>query len=314
VVEDQEVSRAMQAQTALYVKGISKRYGGIQALHPLDLSIPSGSVFALLGSNGAGKTTFMKSVLGLVCPDSGEAAILGKDFRDPASRSGVRYLPESVRFSNWATPLFMFGQIERVRRESGESDLRSVAALLHCEDLLGRQFGRMSQGQVQRTAISLAASGEPAFLFLDEPSNGLDPEGRILLRNLIKSRASDGATVILNSHLLGEVEAVCDRAAFLQQGRIAASGEIESLLRYKGIARIQTAAPDAMLDLLGRAGFRATAAESALTVPVRDEDDFRAIASAVTSSHLPFTSLELVRESLEDLFLRLVSTVDGSRR
>jgi ABC-2 type transport system ATP-binding protein len=304
----------MHEQAALLVSGISKRYGRIQALHPLDLSIPPGSVFALLGSNGAGKTTFMKSILGLVRPDQGEAAILGRNFRDPRSRSGVRYLPESVRFSNWATPLFLFRQVERVRRESGESDLRSASASLGCDDLLTRQFGRMSQGQVQRTAISLAASGSPAFLFLDEPSNGLDPEGRILLRNLIRSKASSGATVILNSHLLGEVEAVCDRAAFLKEGRIAASGEIESLLRYKGVVRIDTAAPSGVLELLRSAGFDGTSAGSSCTMPVKGEEDFRSITSLLASSSLPFTALELVRESLEDLFLRLVSPASEGGR
>jgi len=301
----------MQEPTALVVRGVSKRYGPIEALHPLDLEIPNGSVFALLGSNGAGKTTFMKSVLGLVRPDAGKALILGRESSDPRSRRSVRYLPESVRFSGWATPLFVFRQVERIRRESGESDLRDASLRLGCADLLGRPFGKMSQGQIQRSAIAIAASGSPAMLFLDEPSNGLDPEGRILLRNMIRDRAAAGATVILNSHLLGEVEAVCDSAAFLREGRIAASGEIDSLLRYKGVVRIQSPSPGAVIDLLAQAGLVGTPDGPSVVVPVAGERDLRTATSLLAASEVPFTGIQLVRESLEDLFLRIISRQEG---
>jgi len=170
----------------------------------------------------------------------------------------------------------------------------------------------MSHGQVQRTAISLVMAGSPDIIFLDEPSNGLDPEGRIMLRNLIRSRASGGATIILNSHLLGEVEAVCDRAAFMQNGGIAASGRIDDLLRYKGITRIETAGVQAVSAILEGLGFSPSSSGATVSVPVAGEDDFRRITSALSSSPAHFTAIELVRENLEDLFLRLVAPGGGS--
>ncbi|NLP05369.1 ABC transporter ATP-binding protein [Candidatus Fermentibacteria bacterium] len=303
----------MQALPALEVYGVSKRYGRLQALHPLDLIIPRGAVFALLGSNGAGKTTFMKAVLGLVSADSGRAVINGVEHARPASRRGVRYFPETVRFGSWATPEFMHSQIERIRRESTREDLLSRATQLGCADLLGRPFGRMSHGQTRRAALAIATSGRPSMLFLDEPSNGLDPEGRILVRELLRQMAASGTTIVINSHLLGEVEAVCSMAAFLCRGRVVASGSLDTLLRYKGSARIESPMAGALAERLSGSGYEAASTGPVVTVPLPEGRTFAALTAEVAGSGIPFTLIELARENLEELFLRLVhSDEEGS--
>lgn len=301
----------MQEPPAIEVSGLSKRYGRLQAVHPVDMAIPVGGIFALLGSNGAGKTTFMKSILRLVLPDSGSATISGVDTVRPESRCGVRYLPESVRFGNWATPRFMYGAVERIRRESAPAEYLARCEELGCADLVSRPFGRMSHGQLQRSALAIASCGTPRLLFLDEPSNGLDPEGRILVRELLRRMASEGSTIVINSHLLGEVEAICTMAAFMKDGRIVASGNLATLLRYKGAARIRSASAAALAAFLRAAGLQATAGAAEVEVPMAGEDEFPGVVAKVASSGIPFTSVEMSRENLEELFLRLVSREGG---
>jgi ABC-2 type transport system ATP-binding protein len=301
----------MQEPPAVEVSGLSKRYGRLQAVHPVDMSIPKGEIFALLGSNGAGKTTFMKSILRLVLPDSGSARLSGVDTVRPASRCGVRYLPESVRFGNWAAPGFMHGAVERIRRESTRADFISRCEELGCADLVSRPFGRMSHGQLQRSALSIATCGTPGLLFLDEPSNGLDPEGRILVRELLRRMASEGSTIVINSHLLGEVEAICTMAAFMKDGRIVASGSLATLLRYKGAAKIRSGDAAGLAAWLRTAGLEASASGTEVEVPMAGEDEFPGVVAKVASSGIPFTSVEMSRENLEELFLRLVSREGG---
>ncbi len=294
---------------ALLVESLSKRYGRIQALRPMDLEVPRGSVFALLGSNGAGKSTFMKAVLSLVRPDSGRALLLGVDSRDPGSRMPVRYLPEIIRFPGRLNPALLHRHLCRVRGEGRREDLVERLEELHCPELIERRFSDMSRGQVQRCGIALAFAGSPSILFLDEPSNGLDPEARIILRAMVRSEAAKGATVVINSHLLGEVEAVCGMAAFLRTGSIVASGELDSLVRLTGKAWVATTAPAGMVSHLAAQGFEAVQSGAGVEAGLPGDDGFRRLTAAVAASGLPFTSVETRRESLEDLFLRLASEV-----
>ncbi len=289
---------------ALSVEGLSKRYGRIEALKPLTLDIPKGAVFALLGSNGAGKSTFMKSVLTLVRPDSGIALVDGVDSRIPSSRASVRYLPEIIRFPGNLTPRLLHSMLCGLRGHGSLAELSERGEQLFCADLLNRPFSRMSRGQVQRTAIALAFAGSPDMLFLDEPSNGLDPEARIALRGMVREQASRGSTIIINSHLLGEVEAVCQMAAFMKNGLIVASGELSSLVRRTGRARIETGSPEEMGGLLARSGYEVFPCAQGVEASV-DEEGFPALVALAAASGMRFTAVELRFESLEDLFLRL---------
>ncbi|MEN8209255.1 MAG: ABC transporter ATP-binding protein, partial [Candidatus Fermentibacteria bacterium] len=215
----------MEKDKLIIVENVSKSFRKVQALSDFSLAVSSGSIFSLLGPNGAGKTTLMKIILGLVGSDSGTVSIYGLPVLSPLSRKGVRYLPENVTFPSWATPAILFRQLERIRHESSVREFGLRCTELECIDLMKRPLGKMSRGQRQRVALSLVTSGKPEIVLLDEPSSGLDPGGRILVRNLIRKLALEGATVLINSHLLGEVERICDTATFISKGRLIAEGE-----------------------------------------------------------------------------------------
>ena len=296
----------------IQVRGISKSFGSTTALNGVDLEVPDGGSMALLGRNGAGKTTLAKIVLGLVRADSGSASMYGVDVSSAASRLGVRYLPENVVFPGWATPMQLLRQLERVRRSSTPLDLRERASQMACEHLLDRPMGKMSRGQRQRSALALATCGRPEVLILDEPSSGLDPEGRVHLRLFIRRLSSSGTTLLLNSHLLGEVESVCQHATFIREGSLVGGGSLRELSQSKGEVEIVTDEPSGMAGALAGEGL-STAQDEDGTVLVRIEAeaaDVRAVASQVVATGLPFSSISLRRETLEDIFLRMMQEGD----
>ncbi len=290
--------------TAISVRSISKSFGKTQALKKdFSIKIPKGQSLAILGANGAGKTTLMRTILGLSIPDSGSILLYDKPPLDPQSRRGVRFLPERISFPKWATPIQMYRQLERVRHEGREIDFIHRANNLACGDLLNRKLGKMSKGQRQRIAVALMTSGKPETVFLDEPSSGLDPSGRMLVRSTVAELVADGSTVILNSHLLGEVEQVCDWAAFIHNGALIAHDELESLSRFKGNVIIETTAPDYMNKYLGEQG---SIKNNNLVYPLETETGFAKITEKVARSGVEFTGIKLHKESLEDIFMRVM--------
>ena len=300
----------MSTANAITLMGVSKSYGSVKALADLTLEIPEGSAMAVLGENGAGKTTMIRIILGLASHDSGSAAIRGTDSRDHLARRSVRYLPERVQFPEWATPNDVFRHIERVRREAAQGDFIERANELECGDLLGRKFGKMSKGQRQRLALALATAGCPDMAILDEPSSGLDPMGRILVRKTVARLASGGTTILLCSHLLGEVEQVCTHAAFLNKGRLVANDSLENLSRFTGAAEIMTQEPGPMTESLGQAGFSCRIEQGSVIAVLSEEATMADLAAAVASSGVPFTGLQMKRETLEDVFMRVTERGD----
>ncbi len=292
-------------ESAITLEGVSKRYGSVRALDEVSLSVPEGSAMAVLGENGAGKTTMIRIILGLAFRDSGRAMIRGVDAENHRARRNVRYLPERVRFPEWATPLDVFRHLERIRRESGLSEFVRRAEELQCGDLLKRAFGKMSKGQSQRLALALAVSGSPSMVILDEPSAGLDPGGRILIRRTISALAAGGATILLCSHLLGEVEQVCSHAAFLNRGRLVAGDSLENLSRFTGAAEILTPEPGRMAEALAAGGYACRTEQGGVTAALKGEGSISLLAAAAAATGVPFSSIALKRETLEDVFMRV---------
>lgn len=289
--------------TAISVKDVSRRFGRTWALRKgFNIDVSRGQSLAVLGANGAGKTTLMRAVLGLTIPDSGSISLYGLPPSNPRSRIGVRYLPERISFPDWATPLEMYRQFERVRREGREMDFIHRAGSLQCKDLLNRKLGKMSKGQRQRIAVALMTSGTPETVFLDEPSSGLDPGGRMLVRSTVAELADAGSTVVLNSHLLGEVEQVCDWAAFIHDGILVAHDRLENLSRFQGNAVIETGNPEAMKKALAEGLVKG----SSLIVPLADESGFSELTAKTAASGVAFTCVKLQKESLEDVFMRIM--------
>jgi ABC-2 type transport system ATP-binding protein len=215
------MSRA--SDLAIRTRGLRKVFNSKVAVRNLTLDVSRGEVFGFLGPNGAGKSTSVKMLLGLVFPTSGEAEILGRPAGDVNTRSKVGFLPEHFRFYDWlsATELLklhgrLYGMSQVMLRERIPALLDLVGLTPHSDKPL-RDF---SKGMLQRIGLAQALLNEPDLIFLDEPTSGLDPFGRRLVRDIIKAQRDRGATVLLNSHLLGEVEITCDRVAFIREGEV----------------------------------------------------------------------------------------------
>ena len=215
---------------AIRTRGLRKVFGGKVAVRSLTLEVARGEVFGFLGPNGAGKSTSVKMLLGLVFPTSGEAEILGHPAGDVKTRSKVGFLPEHFRFYDWLTPAELlklhgrlYGMSHTVLRERVPALLGLVGLTPHRDKRL-RDF---SKGMLQRIGLAQALLNEPDLIFLDEPTSGLDPFGRRMVRDIIKGQRDRGATVLLNSHLLGEVEITCDRVAFIRDGEVVETRQVD---------------------------------------------------------------------------------------
>ena len=214
---------------AIRTRGLRKVFGGKVAVRRLTLEVARGEVFGFLGPNGAGKSTSVKMLLGLVFPTSGEAEILGQPVGDVKTRSRVGFLPEHFRFYDWLTGEELLKLHGRLYGMSHAALRERVPVLLDLVGLTPHRNKRLrdfSKGMLQRIGLAQALINDPDLIFLDEPTSGLDPIGRRLVRDIIKAQRDRGATVLLNSHLLGEVEITCDRVAFIKDGEVVESREL----------------------------------------------------------------------------------------
>jgi len=214
---------------AIRTRGLRKVFGGKVAVRRLTLEVARGEVFGFLGPNGAGKSTSVKMLLGLVSPTSGEAEILGQPVGDVKTRSRVGFLPEHFRFYDWLTGEELLKLHGRLYGMSHAALRERVPVLLDLVGLAPHRNKRLrdfSKGMLQRIGLAQALINDPDLIFLDEPTSGLDPIGRRLVRDIIKAQRDRGATVLLNSHLLGEVEITCDRVAFIKDGEVVESREL----------------------------------------------------------------------------------------
>jgi ABC-2 type transport system ATP-binding protein len=203
-------------------RGLRKWFGPTLAVADLSLSVRAGEIFGFLGPNGAGKTTSVKMLLSLVTPDGGEGRVLGQRLGDRETRGRVGFLPEHFRFHDCLTARELLRFHGRLYGLAGSDLDMRIDRLLARVDLLeaaDRPVHGYSKGMLQRTGLAQALINDPSLVFLDEPTSGLDPLGRMLVRDIISELRERGTTVFLNSHLLGEVEATCDRVAFVKQGR-----------------------------------------------------------------------------------------------
>ena len=218
---------------AIEVTDLRKRYGQVDALAGLTMTVGRGEVFGFLGPNGAGKTTTVKLLLGLARPTSGTGKVLGAPMGDLATRRKIGYLPELFRYQQWLKArevLVLHAELAGLprarRRPAADEALRVVGLADRADDVVGK----FSKGMQQRLGLGAALLGEPALIVLDEPTSALDPVGRVDVRGIVRAAADRGAAVFLNSHLLSEVEQVCDRVAIIDHGRVVASGELDDVL------------------------------------------------------------------------------------
>jgi ABC-2 type transport system ATP-binding protein len=294
---------------AIEVVGLRKSYRrlwgpGHEALRGVDLCVPLGSAFGLIGPNGAGKTTFIKSILGIVQPSAGRVRVLGGSPEDPAIRARIGYLPERLHLpGSWLAPAFL----DTVARLKGlRPDKAAHQRLLErvgLADGLGRRIGGYSKGMRQRLGLAAALLGTPELLILDEPTDGIDPLGRVEVRRLLQEEVRRGATLFLNSHLLAETERVCDRVAVLARGQVLREGRLEEL-SPGGSRWTVRFAPGADASALAARGFLATEREGLYLLEAADVvevnralDDARATGALLVELRREGRDLETVLAS-----------------
>jgi ABC-2 type transport system ATP-binding protein len=217
--------------TAISATGLSKTFPRLfgtphEALRSLTLTIPRGSAFGLIGPNGAGKTTFIKLLLGVARPTDGEVQVLGSSPEERSVRAKIGYLPERLHLPGAWTPVQFLGSVARLKGVTVDAGLLERVGLAGAS---GRKIGAFSKGMRQRLGLAAALLGKPELLVLDEPTDGIDPLGRVEVRQILLEEKARGATVLLNSHLLAETERVCDRVGILNLGRLVREGTLESL-------------------------------------------------------------------------------------
>jgi len=273
--------------SALRVEGLEKRYGSVQALKGVDLEVGEGELVGLLGPNGAGKSTLVKIAVGLVRASGGRAEVAGARAGSRAARAELGYLAELFRFPGWYSADEVLALHQHLAgSDGGSGERRRLLELVALADAAGRRVDGMSKGMQQRLGIAQALVGKPRLLLLDEPTSALDPVGRRTVRLLLERLREEGVSVLLNSHLLSEIELVCDRVAILLGGELVAAGSPTELSRPRGV-EVETD-------------------EGVRTVEgATREDAPRLVAEAVASGRQVY-GVRVLTSTLEDVYLEAV--------
>jgi ABC-2 type transport system ATP-binding protein len=269
-------------------------------------------VFGFLGPNGAGKTTTIKILLGLVRPTSGDARLLGLPAGEAETRRRVGYLPENFRFHDWLTGAALLDFHARLAGLSADKRRERIPQVLAQVGLAGRGDDRIrgySKGMTQRIGLAQAIIHEPELVLLDEPTSALDPVGRREVRDLIRSLRTRGMTVFLNSHLLSEVELVCDRVAIVDRGRVVRSGRLSDMVGGVPELKLTVDRVDpGLLEMLSAHGVISAVQECTVTLAVRDLDVAAVVADALVRARYRLYAMVPSHQSLEDVFLSLVQS------
>lgn len=277
---------------ALSARAVSKRYGATRALDAVDLEVAAGELVGLLGPNGAGKSTLVKIACGLVRASGGEVTVAGAPAGSRAARASLGYLAELFRFPGWARADEVLALHQRLARSGGGAAERAeLLARVGLGDEGGRRVEAMSKGMQQRLGIAQALIGDPRLVLLDEPTSALDPGGRRTVRDLLVGLREQGVGVLLNSHLLSEIELVCDRVVIVDRGRVVTSGRPAELTAPGGV-EVETAAGVRVLP------------------DARREDVPRIVRELVAAGEEVY-GVRVVSGTLEDAYLAAVVGRDG---
>ncbi len=299
---------------AIELGGIVKTYGRTTALDGLSLTVGRGELVGLLGPNGAGKTTTIKLLLGLAHPTRGSGRVLGAALGDRAARARIGYLPELFRYQAWLSAHEVLalhtelGHLPAARRAAPiDQALDRVGLTDRADDMVGG----FSKGMQQRLGLGVALLGEPELILLDEPTSALDPIGRTDVRGIVRSARDRGATVVLNSHLLTEVERVCDRVVILHQGRTIASGPLDDVVAVDGV-RLRVTNLDERVRAAAAAFGPLDVDGEWVTIRPLHTDRIPDLVAAIVAAGGRVHAVEPGRGSLEARFLELIAESPGS--
>ncbi|MDQ2630092.1 MAG: ABC transporter ATP-binding protein [Actinomycetota bacterium] len=280
------------ATPVLAVHELHKRYGKQEALAGVDLQVEAGQLVGLLGPNGAGKSTLTKIACGLVRPSGGGVEVLGRPAGSPEARAALGYLAELFRFPGWATADELLRFHQRLAGSAGgEAERRELLDLVELGDAAGKRVEAMSKGMQQRLGVAQALVGSPRLLLLDEPTSALDPVGRRIVRELLEELRRRGVAVLLNSHLLSEVELICDHVAIIARGRLVKAGTPQELA---GPAAVEVETGSGVRTFEG----------------ATREDAPRIVADLVAAGESVYR-VEVRHSSLEDVYLEAVGGQTG---
>ena len=296
------------ATGAIRLEHVTKRYARVVALDDLSLSVEHG-VFGFLGPNGAGKTTAVKILLGLTRATSGSGSLAGAAFGSKQSLGRIGYLPELFRYQSWLTArevLALHCELAGIDRARWPAEIDRILATVGLADRGTSRVGTFSKGMQQRLGLGVALLDDPAVVLLDEPTSALDPVGRHDVREIIRALREKGTIVFLNSHLLSEVEQVCDAVAIVDRGKVVAQGDLTQLLRASSVRVRATGVSREARAAMARFGELDDDFDGAVLVKGIDRERIPDLVSAIVSSGARVYSVEPQHESLEDRFLSLL--------
>ncbi len=292
---------------------LTKLYDGKAGCQEICLAISRGQIFGFLGPNGAGKSTLVKMLVGLLFPTSGRAALLGRPLGDLEARKKIGFLPENFSYQRWLTGyelLKLHGSLSGMDKKQQRRRIPEVLELVGMAEKGGQKVGNYSKGMQQRIGLACALLPDPELVFLDEPTSALDPIGRREVREIVRLLKRQGKTVFLNSHLLSEVEMVCDQVAIINKGRIITSGAMQELL--SGRTEVEVALNGLNREMeqkLAAFGKVTIVNEGKFVIRLSRKEDIPLVARTVVESGGELYRLLPGSDSLEDLFVNLVEGV-----
>ena len=309
----------MSSRDALATRDLTKTYRLglrmrlVRALDGLDLKVEQGSIYGFVGPNGAGKTTTIKMLAGLIAPTRGEGAIFGRPIHEASSRQAIGYLPENPSFHDFLRPGEVLELLGRLSGLSGEGLRRRADEVLeqvglgHARDLTVRKF---SKGMVQRLGLAQAVIHDPPLLVLDEPMSGLDPMGRRDVRDLILDLRRRGKTIFFSTHILGDVESICDRVGMLLKGKLVAEGALSSLLdgSIRSVELRCAGLPPEVFPALRARALDGAQGPGDWTFSFPDTDAAGGAVAEIVRRGGLVLAVTPVRETLEQSFMRLAAS------
>jgi ABC-2 type transport system ATP-binding protein len=279
-----------------------------EILNGISLSVAEGEIFGYLGPNGAGKTTTLKTVLGLIFPDTGKIELFGRPHLDPRAKERLGFLPENPYFYDYLTArefLDFYGQLFGIAKSARDERITRLLKLVGMDRSSGLQLRKFSRGMLQRVGLAQALINDPAFVILDEPLGGLDPLGRKEIRDIILNLRREGKTVLLTSHILQDIELICDRVAIIVGGRILSQGKLTDLISEK-VLFTEVTVSGVEINELAALGESLTAQADRVLLKVLEEDKVQDILALVQKKNGRIHSLIPRTQTLEDLFVDMV--------
>jgi ABC-2 type transport system ATP-binding protein len=297
-------------EAAITVKHLTKVYSGVKAVADASFTVKKGEIFGFLGPNGAGKTTTIKSILGLIQPDSGHIRINGIDIvnNDISAKKYVGYLPEKVAFYDNLTALqnmYFYADMKHASR----SECEPLLVEMGLTDAIHKKVGKFSKGMQQRLGMARALLGSPPILILDEPSGGLDPRGVALIRNKIKEMKENGSSVFVSSHILAEVQEVCDRVGIISKGVIVAEDTVDKLrsrlkLKPKLVLELENVSDEIVSSVDKLSGVDRVETIGVMLHIECDPKSKSKIIIAIEKAGGNIINIQTMEPSLEDVFMR----------